>query len=348
MKLLFVDMSTRAYTTRTGATEPLGGTQGAVAGLSAALAADGHSVTVVNGVEVVTEVDGVRFQSLHDAVVLNEYDFVVSVSCAMGERLREMGCGKPIILWSHHNANQPAIMALQSPAERAAWNGFALVSEWQVDRYREVFTLNPAKVGVMRNAVGDAFLSSDSKKTGAPVLVYSSTPYRGLDILLMAWPLIRKEIPDARLNIFSSMDIYGGEPDPYHALYEMGRALDGVVYHGAVSQTRLAVELSCSDVWAYPCTFEETSCVSAMEAMASGCLLVSTDLGALRETLGDYGNLMAVNTRGDIAPILAGKYAAYLIEAWENRKDTKEQIDYVRGMTWAVRAKEWVEWLNKL
>jgi hypothetical protein len=41
--------------------------------------------------------------------------------------------------------------------------------------------------------------------TPAPVLFYTSTPFRGLDVLLNCFPRIRQSVPDVRLRIFSSM-----------------------------------------------------------------------------------------------------------------------------------------------
>ncbi len=41
-------------------------------------------------------------------------------------------------------------------------------------------------------------------------------------------------------------------------------------------------------MFAYPCIWEETSCISALEAMASGLYCVTTNYGALYETCGEF------------------------------------------------------------
>jgi glycosyltransferase involved in cell wall biosynthesis len=65
------------------------------------------------------------------------------------------------------------------------------------------------------------------------------------------------------------------------------RSMPGVVLRGNVRQHELAREFMRSAVLAYPCTFEETSCITAIEAMAGGCAIVTSRLGALPETLAD-------------------------------------------------------------
>jgi glycosyltransferase involved in cell wall biosynthesis len=45
-------------------------------------------------------------------------------------------------------------------------------------------------------------------------------------------------------------------------------------------------------VWAYGTNFTETSCISAMEAQASGLEIISSSTAALKETVGDRGVLL--------------------------------------------------------
>ena len=62
-------------------------------------------------------------------------------------------------------------------------------------------------------------------------------------------------------------------------------ATEGAVMHGRTSQASLATELMESKVWFYPTWFQESSCISAMEAQAAGCVPVTTGLAALNETV---------------------------------------------------------------
>ena len=65
-----------------------------------------------------------------------------------------------------------------------------------------------------------------------------------------------------------------------------------VVWRGRLNQQELAQLYGESVAWLYPTDFLEVSCISAMEAMAGGCVPVATAAGALMETIDSAGLLL--------------------------------------------------------
>jgi glycosyltransferase involved in cell wall biosynthesis len=213
----------------------------------------------------------------------------------------------------------------------------------------------------MRNAVSPAFANPPDapawpQSGEAPVLFYSSTPFRGLDVLLQAFPSIRDAIPGTRLRIFSGMGVYQmpAEQDQYRDLYERARSTEGVEYVGPIGQSRLAKELIGATALAYPSTFAETSCITVIEAMAIGAAVITTRLGALPETTGGLASL--VEPQSDKAA-LAGDFAAKTVAVLRAMQQNpsaadqarSERMAYVREKySWDERAKEWEAWLSKV
>lgn len=125
----------------------------------------------------------------------------------------------------------------------------------------------------------------------------TSSPDRGLDVLLDLWPRVRDRVPDATLA-YCYAPCYDAAAD---LSSEVGAFRDrvarladqpGVVNLGALSQPTLARAMRSSTVWCHPswCTiadqaFYETSCIGALEAQAAGCVVVASRWGALGDTV---------------------------------------------------------------
>lgn len=360
MKLVFVDVGHLDYDADTPFNAPLGGSQSAAVYLAAELATLGIEVAYVNGVAAPRVARNVPFFG-PDRVrgdFLNRFDAVISISTAVGAALRRDGVTKPLVLWCQHAHDQPAVKDLANAAEREAWTALAMVSEWQAEGYRQHLGVPRERMAIKRNAVSPAFLEREPAKpwflTGAPpVLVYTSTPFRGLDVLLTAFPTIRKSVPDASLRVFSGMAVYQSA-DTYEVLYELCRALPGAEHVGNLPQRDLAREMSGAAALAYPSTFAETSCIAVMEAMAAGAMILTTQLGALPETAHGFGQLLPLKgSRVDVATA----YAAMVVEALrfarerprESAVRVEEQVRFARShYTWANRAREWRDWISTL
>ncbi len=103
----------------------------------------------------------------------------------------------------------------------------------------------------MRNAIAPSIVAAHRHRrhgicASVPrISSYTSAPYRGLDVLLQAFPAIREAIPDVRLRIFSGLSTTRGGPEDnkYADLHQKCLSLEGVDYAGPVSQPELALDV---------------------------------------------------------------------------------------------------------
>lgn len=353
---------------------PMGGSQSATCYLARALAHAGHEVFLINHISPasVGKYDGVtslawKQTGLAELRALN-LDVLVNVMLASNvlDFRYAVGPDVKLILWNHHLHDHPDIQPLSDPGAQAAFDGFAMVSQWQREQYIRQFHLDPARTAVLRNAIAPAFANLFPnhtpilpEKSGPPILTYTSTPFRGLNLLLDALPAIRAAIPGTRLEVFSSMKVYQFAPEKeqaqYGALYQRCRETAGVEYCGSIAQPELAQRLRRVTMLAYPNTYPETSCIVVMEALAAGCHVVTSHLGALPETTAGFAaRLIPV---GNDAKAYLEQFIAQIISTLQdssrdsaaNESLLRSQIDKVNAeLTWKQRAAEWQEWLERL
>ncbi len=390
MHIAFVDFINWDYTIDTAYQRPLGGSQSALCYLAEQLATRGHEVELINNAAMPGVSHGVICLPLAKArpEVWQNFDAVVMLNAVkQGLAIRPLlRSDAKLIAWLQHADDQPAVRGLANAEFREAFDRFAFVSQWQRGRFEEVFGIPAERSHVMRNAIGPAFRGlvrsphpgplpegegataacggpkAYSPKAFSPqptahslILAYTSTPFRGLDLLVHAFPAIRKEAPRTTLRVYSSMQVYQtpSEKDlaQYGALYQLCRDTPGIEYIGSLSQAELAKQLVEADVLAYPNHFAETSCIAVMEAMAAGCYVMTSALGALPETTAGFGRLLPV---GDSWLDYTDRFIEEMVKLLdEMRKQPAKfeaklarQVEFVNAQfDWAKRAAEWEEWL---
>lgn len=370
MRIAFVDSTGWDFNVETPFRRPLGGAQSAACYLAIALAQrGGNDVSLISNTSEPGDIRGVHclatstFAPAHlpelklDAAIL-------LLGAGTGYKLREaLGSGPRSILWTGHDIDQKGVAPLAEPGRRDVFDGFAFVSEWQRQRYVEKFALPAERCTVLRNAIAPAFEnlfapgeSIPAAKARPPILAYTSTPYRGLDVLLALFPQIRQRVPGTRLNVYSDMSMYmrseQEDQGEYGELYRLAREIDGVEMVGAVPQPVLAQRLREAAVLAYPNTFAETSCIAVMEAMAGGCRIVTSELAALPGTTAGFAALIPIDRGPE-------EYARRFVDAAVTALEQLDSPDSVEllarqvrfvadSYTWSARAEQWEKWLAEL
>lgn len=261
---------------------------------------------------------------------------------------------KPTIFWNQLSYDQQAIQFLKEPEWIDRIDQFVFVSHWQAEKYRQIFNIPGYKTKVFKNACIDI----KPRKAGGRdkiKLCYTSTPWRGLDVLLRAWEMLNPR--DCELHIFSSCKIYGQEfadsaESQYEHLYDKCKELPGVVYRGSIPNDELRKELPEFDILAYPSTFEETSCIAVIDALCAGLRVVASNIGALPETTEGWARMYPFLANPDLhvqefASILEEEI--YLMREGRLEEHLQDQVAiYNKRWNWDVRESEWLKYLDGL
>jgi len=262
------------------------------------------------------------------------------------------------ILWQHLNYDQPNVKLMQDRKFVDSIDYFIYVSHWQYNRFREVYKIPEYKSFVIKNATHafepvkkeSLMITSDKIK-----LLYTSTPWRGLIILLKAIEILNKTRDDFEVDIYSSTKIYGStfdenEKDKFTDLFDKCKNTKNVNYHGYTFNGEIRRAVEKAHIYAYPSIFEETSCLAIIEAMAAGCHVVTTNYGALPETCGEFATMIEFDSSGQN---LIERYAETLNSVIDNYKnnlykdDLEMQIKYYnKNYSWETRIQEWINFLN--
>jgi glycosyltransferase involved in cell wall biosynthesis/SAM-dependent methyltransferase len=274
---------------------------------------------------------------------------------------------KNTALWCHDHSYPGQLT--EARAERI--DHIVTLSDWQRERFARLYPFAADKLVVRRNGItytdpaggGTAYpFAQRPFPERTPRCVYSSSADRGLDVLLEMWPRIRAEVPDAELHVFYGWDVFDrvALQNPSLHAYKMrvlelahqaGGEEGGIFMRGRVGQRELAEEMQQARVWSYPTAFLETSCIGAMEARAAGLPIVTSDLAALSETVGEHGICIPWYAEEDEPYNQTDDYAEAFIEdvvslltiedvwtAWH-----REALRGVKGFDWSLRAKEWAK-----
>lgn len=254
------------------------------------------------------------------------------------------------ILWAHYAHDQPIFLNVN-------WGKIThivCVSNWQKSQFVKYLKIPEQKITVIRNGVADYFTFNSKKEK---TLIYASTPFRGLKYLPYIFRRVLTKHPDAELRVFSGMKLYNQtDTAEFKQIYQELKQTPNTYYSEPIDHEQLAKEFSRAAVLAYPNIWEETSCVTLIEAMASGCYPVITDIGALPETTRGYGSIVKLTAKYDSAGwIPNNKFLdnfadelIYTLNIYDQINNEQMSTEIQSYYDWRLIAVEWKELLDKL
>lgn len=307
----------------------MGGSEEAIVYLAPQLAKLGYEVTVYGEVSSPMDVDGVKWLPWN--YIDRRDEFNTLIVWRMPQFVGQFNA-KKIFVDMHDQLSAELVR----PFENAT---YLFKSQYHKDQYPKVTNYKIIPNGIDVSQFGQGI----GKKPYS--VIYPSAYYRGLEVLVNLWPQVKKEVPEATLDIYYGWESWvsaEGEDAFYHRMTKKlkdGKKL-GITEHGRVDHQTLANKYAESKVWAYPTEFPEIFCITAVKANLAGCKPVITDVAALKETGGpsaDYIESDAIYND----QYSQEKFVKKLVKALKEEHNAKEQIKWAKQFDWSEIAKKW-------
>ena len=256
------------------------------------------------------------------------------------------------VLWMHHFVNQKEAENLGSKdfVDKLDWIVFN--SNWNFEKHVYQFKVPESKSVVIKNAIEK--IDFQEKPKDKINLIYHTTPWRGLVHLLKVFKNLN--LKNVELNICSSTKIYGKKFDDnlgktYVNIFNECKNTKNVNYFGFIDNKKIIKLLKKMHIFTHPSIWPETSCIAAIESMAAGCEVVTTNLGALYETCSPFGTFVNFDRNFDnlekrYSKVLSSSIKNYWSDGNQNKlKLQRETINAT--YSWDIRSVEWKNFFNE-
>ena len=256
------------------------------------------------------------------------------------------------VLWMHHFIDQKEAQNLGSKdfVDKLDWIVFN--SNWNFEKHIDYFKIPKDKTIVIKNAIEK--INFEKKPKDKISLIYHTTPWRGLTLLLKVFKNLKLE--NVELNVCSSTIIYGKKFDKilgkkYEDIFNECKNTKNINYFGFLENKKIIELLKKVHIFSHPSIWPETSCISAIESMAAGCEVVTTNLGALYETCSPFGTFVNFdrninNLEKSYSKVLLNSIKNYWSD--ENQNKLKSQREKINATySWDKRSFEWKNFFNK-
>ena len=216
-----------------------------------------------------------------DPELANKFQIITS-------RVRELKEDKIRIYWLHDLPGDPETKHLKAQKSRDRFHKIVYCGNWQQNAFQMVHDIPFDTHSTVIETAITPFPEITKPTDGEIRLVYTSTPQRGLEILVPVFIELCKKHDNITLDVFSSFKIYGWEDSDrqYEPLYEMCRQHPKINYHGYAPNEVVRETVEKAHIFAYPSIWMECNSRSLIEAMSAGCLAVHPNYAGLADTAG--------------------------------------------------------------
>lgn len=257
---------------------------------------------------------------------------------------------KRTVLWMH---DMPTDLFNDLPKALPNIDIIFFISKFQAQEYQKYFnnSIPKEKIVITRNGIDpERFVVKGDWNKRKGKCIYTTTPFRGLDVLMGIWPKIHEQEPRAELHVYSDMSIYGQQNHPdLQKIFDYGKGIAdkyNIHFHKPVTQDELAQVMLEADLMVYPNHFPETSCITAMESITAKTPIITSKFGALPETIEDGKDGILIDGNAYDGEVYEKAFIDATVRMLKDQQYRLSFCQQDKDFSWSSITKEWADLFN--
>jgi glycosyltransferase involved in cell wall biosynthesis len=238
-------------------------------------------------------------------------------------------------IWAHDDALMYGGSYIKSDV-RYKIDGCVCLTNWHMAEYAKKYPELRCKLYKINNGIDTSlFPMTQNKKVNR--FIYSSCPSRGLKKILELWNSIVEQMPDAELIVCGYTDFPRNAAE--EEMFRIIKSSNSIQFVGHLNKTQLYEYMATAEYWLYPSYIFETSCITAMEMLASNVICLYYPIGGLVDTMSDYG-----------IPLIDGEEVKTIMQLTTKQKQDirKRGNIYAKELcNWEMRMIQWIDLFSK-
>jgi len=325
--------------------QSLGGSESAGYYMARELVKRGHKVIVFTNSEKTGTWDGVTYEFLgtpRDNMPLGErfhyvmrapYDVVIAQR--HWHSFLNIYNSKLNIWWLHDLALHR--QSVQVQPQLMNLDRVFTVSEFHKQQVSDVYGIPKEFITPTKNGIAyEEYEGLDQFEREPNSLIYASRPERGLDNLI-GKDGIMDMLPNCHLYVCGYDNTVPQLKAYYNYLWRCCDERKNVTNVGSLGKRKLAELMARCMIYVYPTTFEDTSCMVALEANACGTPFIAFKTAALPETMKNAGAILLDLKDGQVDKKAFAKTVRTSLHKWSGlHKKAK-----AKRQAWPDIAEEW-------
>tara|TARA_R110001583_G_scaffold37547_6_gene122223 strand:+ start:709 stop:1818 length:1110 start_codon:yes stop_codon:yes gene_type:complete len=321
------------------------GSEGSLCRLAVGLNKLGHEVDIFGGLGMKSQ--GVNIMD-YDAVIVQRY---------LNFLIYEDTNHPNIILWLHDTIALPWYkgVAIEDSGknlyELAARNNIfrksVVLTPFHERKIRSVYELPQGHFEVIGHGINQEIDTNDLTKKIPYRMIWTSDWLRGLKKTIQIMNHISPKEVAISLEIFGegsspsrNLEYYDKENPTLRQVIE--QSPHEIIIRPRVDNDELVASWGKTDFWFYPTDFEETYCITALEAQRAGAFCFTSNVGSLPDVIGDRGLIYHEGKNTEEYYMHLAKVLKYYLLNPEEISDIKSRgVEWAKTQTSINMAKQW-------